>query len=200
MTDTDHADDLYHLTSALTDEGWEEVDLTALLPTEPAIGESGILLLHSPERRVLLTATWQPTCTVTTLNARDPYNPDLSVWNVHAENLPVSVLLAAARAGTDPSEGPGPYRLLRHAGWTKSDAVRTGPGSHAVIVADPDAARTACATYLSGGEHVVSGPWLIGRDDLASSDGTRAFASASHTAPGRVIAALALTDSRQPSA
>jgi hypothetical protein len=193
LTAHDFADELDHLTDQLTAEGWDEADL-GLAGSEIPEHLTGIALrlLISPGRRALLTANWRATHTGTELQGLDPHDPEVSLWRAQADNLPVRVLMEAARAAAQ-QESHGPLRLLRDAGWTKQPPVTTGPGTHATIFTDPTAPRSAAATYLSALGHFERGPWLITRDDLTPTGGPRPFAHTTPSTPGAVITALALT-------
>jgi len=191
----DFADHLDRLTDLLTAGGWEQLDLGFAGPEIPEqLTGIGFRLIISPDRRALLTANWRATHASTEFQSLDPHDPDAAAWRAHADNLPVNILIAAAHAATAQPPGPGPFRLLREAGWTKQPPRATGPDSYATIVSDPAAARSATATYLSAPGYTARGPWLIARDDLTASSGARAFAHTTPTAPGPVIIALALTD------
>ena len=195
MISRDFADDLDHLTGLLTAGGWEQLDLGLAGPEMPEqLTGIGFRLVISPDRRALLTANWRATHASTEFQSLDPHDPDATPWRAHADNLPVNVLIAAAHAATAQPPGPGPFRLLREAGWTKQPPRATGPDSYATVVSDPAAARSATATHLSVPGYTERGPWLIARDDLPASGGARAFAHTTPAAPGPVIAALALTD------
>jgi hypothetical protein len=191
----DFADDLERLTDLLTNDGWEQLDLgLAGLEFPEQLTGIGFRLMISPDRLALLTANWRATHASTELQSLDPHVPDATPWRAHADNLPVTILIAAARAATAQPPGPGPFRLLREAGWTKQPPRATGQYSYATVLSDPAAARSATATYLNAPGYTERGPWLIARDDLTASGGARAFAHATPSAPGAVITALALTD------
>jgi len=190
----DFAKDLAALTGLLEADGWEQIELGDGVPeaSEKLAGIS-FRLMTSPGRRVLFTANWRATGSSTTFEALDPEDPRIARWRAAAENLPVAILAAAARAATAPPS-PGPLPLLRAAGWIKQPPVHTASDIHALRFQDPAAPRSATATYFSGPGRTERGPWLIERDDLAHTEDQRASAHTTPTTPGAVIAALALTD------
>jgi hypothetical protein len=117
-----------------------------------------------------------------------------SLWRADAANFPVRILAAAARAATAPRTDP-PTALLRAAGWQRDPVQHTHHGLRAIPWRGPDGERTATAAYLRSQDRTERGPWLIERPDLPNANhASRAHADASPTAPGAVIAALALTD------
>lgn len=194
MMPRDYAAELEDLTEHLTARGWEVIE-TGLDGSDFALHLTGIglRLMLSPGRRVLLSANWRAEHACTEIQGLDPHSPPIPLWRAQADNLPVSILAAAAEAATEPGESPGPLKLLREAGWTRrqrATGTRTLPP---VILYDPRAARTAAATYLPGPEGAAHGPWLIVRADVTTTGRTRAIAHTSPTAPGAVIAALATT-------
>ena len=193
MIPRDHAHELAKLTGALTADGWEPIDLPTPGPDAELLAGISFRLLTSPGREILVTANWRETAASTNFARLDPADPRAALWHAEAVNLPVSVLTATARAALAEPPGPGPVTLLRAAGWLRAPFTDTGGGTGAVVYHDPAGGRWAAANYLHSLARLERGPWLISRDDVATSGGHRAYAHTDPAAPGGVIAALALT-------
>lgn len=194
MIPRDYAVELEDFTDHLAARGWEAIE-TVLDGVDFALQLTGIdyRMLLSPGRRVLLSTNWRAEHACTVIQDHNPHNPHTPLWRAQADNLPVHILAAAAEAATEPSESSGPLKLPREAGWTRQQRTSAAPTLPPVILLGPCGARSAAATYLPGPAGTERGPWLIVRADVTNTSRTRAFAHASPTAPGRVIAALATT-------
>lgn len=199
MIPRDHAEEIKNLTRALAADGWEEIDLD--LETKE---NSGLLdgisfrLLTSPDRQILLTANWRETGASTNIAHLNPVDPRTALWHAEAVNMPVSILLAAARAAQRRERGTGPIARLHAAGWSRQPPMDTGAGIRALTFLDPDGGRWAALQYVVHHGRLVRGPWLISRDEIETTGAKRAYAHTDATAPGSVIAALALTRPEPP--
>lgn len=192
--------ELAALAEPLTAEGWRRLD--TLPVTGPPDGVH-VLLITSPVRAVLLSATWRPGHRSTALSVADPDpdRPGALLRGAEAVNLPVPVLLAAARAAEQaPLPGPRLAELLAFAGWTREKPVRTPDGVDDGVLRSPDLTRTATATRLHASGRTEPGPWLIERGDLprGGPDHDPARAHAGPATPAAVLAALALTGPDDP--
>lgn len=195
MIPRDHAEEIKHLTSALTADGWEEIDFGIDHSEFPGVLDGiSFRLMTSPGRRILLTANWRATGASTSIMRHNPTDPRTALWHAEAVNLPVSILIAAARAAMSDQPGPGPMARLRAAGWVRQPVIDTGDGIRALGFIAPAGWRWAAAQYIPNRGRLERGPWMISRDDLEPGDGLRAYAHTDAGAPGGVIAALALTD------
>ncbi|WP_034270805.1 hypothetical protein [Actinospica robiniae] len=199
MIPRDHAHELATLTGLLTAEGWEEMDLE--------LGGSEVLrmltgvslrLLASPGRQILLTAIWREEKASTSIVRLDGSDPRAALWHVEATDMPVVILYATCRAAVAGPSGTGPIACLRAAGWLQGPVLGTEYGTRALIFDDPDTVRWASAQYRRHDGRLQRGPWIISRADVATSGGERAHAHTDASAPGAVIAALALTDDADP--
>jgi hypothetical protein len=196
----DHAEELKNLTSALAADGWEEIDLGLQAQEIPGILDGiSFRLLSSPDRQILLTANWRETGASTNIAHLHPADPRTALWHAEAVNMPVNILITAARAAQAQQRGSGPVARLRAAGWLRQSTVETGGGIRALTFLDPDGGRWASAQYAFHRARLVRGPWLIARDEIETPGARRAYAHTDSTAPGSVIAALALTRA-EPSA
>lgn len=194
MIPRDHAEEIEYLTSILTADGWEEMDFGIDHSEFPGVLDGiSFRIMTSPGRRILLTANWRATGASTSIARLNPADPRTALWHAEAVNVPVAVLIAAARASMKDQPGPGPMVRLRAAGWERQRVIDTGDGIRALGFIDPTGQRWAAAQYFPYHGRLERGPWMISRDDLEPGDGLRAYAHTDGGAPGGVIAALALT-------
>jgi hypothetical protein len=193
MTPTDRADDLARLTEHLTGEGWAQVKPVST-QADRAANAAGISfqMMASPGHHVFLIANWRPGRTITELISPDPERVGADAWRAQADNLPVTALMAAARAATA-AAGPRLFPLLRAAGWDRAPVYGLEPALFGLRFADPNSPRSVIATYLRAGRYLERGPWLIQRDDTDLPGPGKSHAHTTPYAPGPVIAALALT-------
>ncbi|WP_157435812.1 hypothetical protein [Actinospica robiniae] len=199
MIPRDHALELAKLTDLLTAEGWEEIDLE-LGGSEAVrmLTDISFRLLASPGRRILVTANWRASRASTSIVRLDPADPRAALWHAEATDMPVGILVAACRAAHTGPSGTGPIAHLRAAGWLRGPVLGTDYGTRALILDDPETVRWASLQYLRHRGRLQRGPWIISRADVVTSSGERAHAHTDATAPGAVIAALALTDDADP--
>lgn len=197
MIPRDHAEELEKLTDLLTGDGWEQIDLGLSGPEATGTLEGiSFRLISSPGRQILLTANWRGSGASTSFARLDPDDPRTALWHAEAVNMPINILISTARAALARPAGPGPMARLGAAGWIRQPPVRAEHGVRALVFRDPAAERWAAAQYLVYQGRLERGPWLIARDDLETARGRRAYAHTDSSAPGTVIAALALTDSK----
>lgn len=124
----------------------------------------------------------------------DPRRPDAldPRWWAGTEALAPAVILAAARAATDPAEPPRPGRSvavrLAEAGWNLTKLLGEGRRLVEARWSSPDGSRSA--GWFPPDPPWDTGGWLITRPDQMRPD---ADIATTHTPPA-VTAALALTN------